>query len=274
MEDSTPMTYDNDATTQAYKNWIDSSLGVTLVRHSNFQYFGDLAGLTIVEFGCGTGSFLQTCAAKGAAYCLGLDINDAMIKAGGNIVDIEQHSKQPLHFVIEDCSKSIQKDFGQFDFAVSQFVIHDICSDEQALQIFLNNVIKMLKRGGKFFVGLCPYVAKSQKDQEIIANLCGYLHPMKIDSAGQDPSFAEVTAFRPASTSVSETGRPFTRENMFTFFDYFWSKEKMMINVKEAGFEDIIFLSPSFPDSVSSFEKAQIEALAEPFVLIGAVKPK
>lgn len=82
MGDATRMTYDCSLAARVYQEWHPYGLHHVLVDHVNFEFFGDLAGKAIVEFGCGDGKFLRKCLAKGAAFCLGFDVNEAMITAG------------------------------------------------------------------------------------------------------------------------------------------------------------------------------------------------
>lgn len=48
----------------------------------NLDNFGNLAGATVVDFGCGDGSFLQKCLMQGASYCVGIDLNETITKSG------------------------------------------------------------------------------------------------------------------------------------------------------------------------------------------------
>jgi len=272
MADAVRMTYDTDSATQAYKQWQASNLAFSMARHVNLQYFGSLEGATVVEFGCGSGAFLKQCLNLGAASCLGFDVNDAMIKSGEEAATQKQYTTEQLQFVITDCFKSIQGNYGQFDFAVSQFVLHD-CNNEDSLQIYLRNVYEMLKSGKKMFVSLFPYVTNTKKDQEIVADLCGYFVPLRADSTKSDPYFAKVPAFRPGPVSDGKTGRPFTRDRLIEFSDHKWSIGKLMENLRKCGFINIAQLKPSFPDNVPINERGQIESLEDPFVLIGAEKP-
>jgi len=237
------------------------------------EFFGDLKGKSIVELGCGTGSFLKTCIMKGASFALGIDINEAMIKTGGHAVDHQIPVSSGLHFIIGDCFEPIQANLGQFDFVTCQFVLHD-CSNKENLLIFLKNVSSLLKPGGKVFIGMCPYFANTTEDQETIANLCGYLQHMKSESDGKDPFFTQVPSYRPGKNLVGELGRPFTRDELFAFSDYFWSKEKIIEALVETGFTAIATLPPTFPDNVALDEQKQIQNLEEPFILIGAEKVK
>lgn len=78
------MDYSTEELAFAYKRFRSSNLIVPIRYCVNFQYFGDLTGMKIVDLGCGDGDFLKQCLARGALSCLGLDINDTMIRTGDN----------------------------------------------------------------------------------------------------------------------------------------------------------------------------------------------
>jgi len=173
----------------------------------------------------------------------------------------------------DNCFRPFNRNYGQFDFAQALFFLYS-CKNETDLQNFLKNAYGILKSNGKLFIGQSPGVVKSVKDQNIIADLFGFLQPLKEEMGGDDPYFAPVVpAFKPASPSVSKSGRPFTRDQIFNFSDHYWMKEKIMENMVKAGFIDVKLLPPVFPDEVSNFEREQIESLEEPMLLLGAVKP-
>jgi hypothetical protein len=129
----------------------------------------------------------------------------------------------------------------------------------------------MLKPGGKFFYGMCPYVADNTKDQDIVADLGGFLLPLASEARSRDPFYKAAPAYKP--NAATESGRPYTRELMFTYEEYFWSPEKLITKLNEAGFMDVIEIPPSFPEDVPPQEADQIKALVEPFILLGATKP-
>lgn len=177
-----------------------------------------------------------------------------------------------LSFIVKDCFNPFDRKYSQFDFA-SCFYCVQYCHDETDLQGLLRNVLSLLKPGGKSFIGQPPFLCKTEKDQSIIADTVDCLQPLQSDSDGSDPFYGTTIALRPAPKSASETGRPFTREKLFTFQDYFWSKEKVMENLRKARFVNIKLLQPEFPPGTSEKEKEQILSMEEPFVLVGAEKP-
>jgi len=270
------MKYD-DKLASMYRDWVPQTLDFISVRHTALQFFENLAGKTVVDFGCGPGDFLKTCLEKGAASCLGIDANDAMIKAGGNVVSDESECRQndasaKLRFIVKDCLKPFEKSHGGFDFAHATYFIY-ACKNETDLQIFLKNAYQMIKSHGKFYIGQNPFAANTAEDQEIIGDLCGFFQPLKSDLIGRVPAYEEIPAFRPVSDPERKPGKRFTRDHVFNFQAYYWPKEKVMQKLEEAGFINVKLLPPLFPDDISMFEKKQIESLEEPFILIGAEKP-
>jgi len=269
MGDAIQMYFDTNESARTFKDWNASSLCNSAAEQTTFEYFGDLTGSRMVDFGCGEGIFLRQCLAKGASYCLGLDVNEPMISAGGNSVK-QSHVNEKLRFAVNDCFKPIEQNYGQFDFATSHYFIHS-CEGKLQLEIFLKNVLAMLKPGGKFFISQVPQDVKSAKDQEIVANLLGYWYPI---APGSEP-FAPGEAFYPAPASVSKSGRPFTREKLFQFAQrgYGWTKEELMEWLHKMGFVNVALLPASLPDDIPSVEKKQIQGLEEPFGFIGAQRP-
>jgi len=274
MANPTPMLYDND-TSDVYRNWVTYGLNCIMADQTNLQYFGDLKGKTAVEFGCGVGRFSRILVEKGAAFVLALDLNESMIVSGGNKIShkLERIDGQPC-FMTQNSCQPLDKDYGQFDFALGQFILYDF-KTETELEIFLKNVIDILKPGGKLFISQNPFFPNNLKDQEIMVNLCGIQQPLrKTDPNGKEPVYADVPTFRQAPPPVSKTGRPFTRDRLFTFNDYYWTKEKVMKSMDRVGFVHITLLPPAFPDDVPEFERKQVASLEEPFIFVGAEKPK
>jgi len=274
MADAPVMLYNSNDAAQLYRDWYSRSLYKSAVEQTTFDYFGDLTGVRVVDFGCGNGVFLKQCLDKGASYCLGFDVNEPMINSGGNAAK-QSDKNGPLRFVVQDCFKPIQQTYGRFDFALCHYVLC-AANDETKLEICLKNVIGMLKPGGKLFIGEPPQCVKTLKDQKTIADLCGSFYPLEQEIVAEEGEAIDPgAAFYPAPIDVSKTGRPFTRRKMFSFrcdgFD--WTKEKFMEHLKKVGFVKVALLPTSLPDDVPLVEKERIESLEEPFGFIGAEKP-
>jgi len=229
MGEASHAPYNESEAAETYRDWYSCSLHKLMAEHTSWQYFGDLKGKRIVDFGCGNGAWLKKCLAMGAESCLGLDLNAPMIDARKqSVTEVEKIKQQRLRFAIHNCFQPIEQGYGQnFDFAVCFYVLH-YAESEEAVQIFFKNALELLKPGGHLFVGQGPYVANTARDQEIVANLCGALPALRRQSRRSSTVyFDDLPAFLPSRLSVSETGRPFTREAAFTFSDYNWPKKKV-----------------------------------------------
>jgi len=276
------MNYGDKDFAKIYEDRASNVLSGVLVEHVTLQYFGDLQGKSIVELGCGGGIFLKKCFNKGANFCLGIDVNDAMVTSGGNksVDEFEYDQKRQsdknaqLCFLVKNCFKPFNglNHYGQLDFAICHFFFTE-CKNESELETCFENAYSMLKSKGKINVGQYPVAVASLKDQEILMDLCGLKLPLRKDLVGEEPFFYDTPAFSPAPASVSKTGRPYTRNLAFTYSDYTWSPEKLMEKLKKVGFVNVQLLPPVFPDDVPLHERQQIESLEEPFVLIGGEKP-
>lgn len=177
-----------------------------------------------------------------------------------------------MQFEIADCFKPITSRADQFDFATTHSLTYHV-ADEKQLEILFQNAYNMLKRGGKFFLGQTPGAVITPSDQETLADLCGSHIPLKSACQNVEPFPDDGCAYYPAPATKSSTGRPFTRDVMFTWSpNYRWSKEKLMATLQKVGFRNVELLPALFPDEVLESERKRLEALQEPFTLIGAEK--
>lgn len=78
------MKFDTESSATMYQKWGWKTLKAAMVDHVAFDYFGDVEGKSVVDFGCGTGAFLNLCVDKNISFGLGIDINEAMITSGGH----------------------------------------------------------------------------------------------------------------------------------------------------------------------------------------------
>jgi len=283
MDQPVVMNYGNEEFAKIYEDRASNVISTILVEHAAMQYFGNLQGKSIVEFGCGTGMVLKKYLSSGANFCLGIDINDAMITSGGSKAvdeltygEMRQSNEKPqLCFLVKYCFKPFDElnRYGQFDFVIDQFFFTE-CKNEDELETCCKNAYGMLKSKGKIYIGQYPFAVGSIKDQEILMDLCGLKYPLKKDLIGKGPFFYDIPAFNPAPASISKTGRPYTRTLAFTYTDvYSWPSGMVMEKLMKVGFVNVQLLPPVFPDDAPLHERKQIESLEEPFTMIGAEKP-
>jgi len=211
----------------------------------NIWNFGNLEGVSVVDFGCGDGSFLKKCIAKGATNCLGIDNSELLIKTALNAMK-QEHDK--VCFVIKDCFEPFDNTFGQFDFAACTFVLPH-CENEEKLGNLFENMFRFLKPKGIAMVthGLLPTTVK---DQQLIKDLVKYSLPLLSEVEGDPPTgVSSPTEARDAS------GLP------YLFRDYYWSVEKVKKNLEVVGFSKILSSRPTLSDFVPLEEAKQWDAM-------------
>jgi len=259
------MTYDSELAVNTYNIWRRSSIFYVLFEHVNLNYFGNLKLKSVVEFACGDGWFLKKCLAEGAGRCLGLDLNEKMMN-----FENDNTKNNRLLFSVQNAFEPIKtpNNYCQFDFAVGHFVLHH-CANERELSVFIENLLDLLKPGGKVFLSLSPFMPTIE-DKEIIADYCGYEQPPVENN--DDPYYVPYWTLYPANASVSKTLRPFTRKHLFTASDYNWSGEKLILNLRKAGFVNVELLQQAYPENALSFEVERMKSLHASVILIGAEK--
>jgi len=261
--------YNDKQTAEAYQNW--SRLQKVITHDINLTYFGNVKGKTVVDFGCGNGSFLKRCLDEGAASCLGFDINEPMITSDSNVVKHDNTADQ-LRFVVEDCYKPFDKNYDQFDFAACHFLLHS-CTTEGQLDIFLTNVFRLLKPGGKAFLAHSSLLNKKTRDQEKIADLFGMMLPFESDAIGEEPFFfPDTPAFYP-NPLANETGKAFTRDRLFSFSGVYWSSETFRKKLTSTGFVNVKRLPITSFNDASWITEKNVESMGDPYIFLGAEKP-
>lgn len=99
---------------------------------------------TILDLGCGNG--------RDSLYFCSLGLNVTAIDASDKVISIMQEDclEENICFICDDfvCSSVIYA--GQYDYCYSRFSLHAI-NEEQENDV-INNVYKVLKAGGKFFI--------------------------------------------------------------------------------------------------------------------------
>ncbi len=68
------------ASASLYADWIQFGFPPICGDPSTAHALGDVAGRSLVDFGCGSGRFLRDCAARGAAPLLGIDASQPVIE--------------------------------------------------------------------------------------------------------------------------------------------------------------------------------------------------
>jgi len=140
-------------------DWIKESRGRNanrkgLLDQSILEACGEIAGLRILDSGCGEGRFCRLLVDLGAAYVLGLDTCEPLIQAAREV------RMGPEEYRIEDVQKMDSVEGGSFDLAISYLNQCDLPD----FKANTRQVFRVLKPGGRF----------------VIANL----HPMRSAAGG------------------------------------------------------------------------------------------
>ncbi len=128
-----------------YKN-NDSGSGVTRTGESAFHQFrslrGDVKGLRVLDFGCGSGWLSVELAKEGAAEVYGIDISHELISKAAAFAEHAGQSEK-LHFMKMPCEDLAFPD-NYFDLIIGSAILH-----HTDLNKAIQNISRVLKRGGR-----------------------------------------------------------------------------------------------------------------------------
>ncbi len=201
------LTMDNyDAIADNYNEFEQTAitlwrLGYPVVK----DFLGDIKGKSVLDYGCGTGTFSRFLQSNGAIVT-GVDVSDNMIevakKSSSDAIAFHSISSGDLDFLADN----------KFDFVVSNFVL---CTVSSLLEIslILNQIYRVLKKTGRF-VFMNSNWDKSN-GREFIS--------FKLDYCNDLVSGNPVTATIKSKPSI-------------VLHDFFWSIRDYKGMLKESGF--------------------------------------
>jgi SAM-dependent methyltransferase len=108
---------------------------------------GDVAGLTVLDLGCGPGHLTRDMARAGARV-IGVDFADAMIKQAQLR---EDHERSGACFRVALANDLAFLDDSSFDLVVSAMALHDIAAYEATV----DEVVRILKPKARFVFSVC-----------------------------------------------------------------------------------------------------------------------
>lgn len=156
-----------------FKEYIEERLGRYIRRIKINDLKRVINGKKIVDFGCGHGNFLISCALFGAKECTGVDYGKDSIKFANNIkkeIIKKEKIKTKINFFKRTVYKTNLKS-NYFDFAIQNGVFHHLDNENKAYK----EVSRVLKPGGYFWVytvgggGLKDFIASLI--QELLINI-------------------------------------------------------------------------------------------------------
>jgi len=137
---------------QADRAWRDAEItwGMFGVRESDLGVLGDVAGLDVVDLGCGTGYFSAWLACRGARP-VGVDVTPAQL-ATARRLQAETGIEFPL---LEASAEDVPLPDASFDLAFSEYGASIWCDPHK----WLPEAYRLLRPGGRLvFLGNSPLV--------------------------------------------------------------------------------------------------------------------
>jgi ubiquinone/menaquinone biosynthesis C-methylase UbiE len=121
----------------------DSAYNAHYDRPAVVAMVGPVAGLRILDVGCGPGLYAGELVARGARKVLGIDASAEMVRLASERVT------GPVEFRTHDVSESLDwLDDGSFDLAIMALVIHHLEDRRSALR----EINRVLRSGGRLVV--------------------------------------------------------------------------------------------------------------------------
>jgi len=134
--------YDDPEFFAGYKHLRDtrSGLNEALEQPALRALLPDLAGLAVLELGCGMGQFARYCAEQGARRVVGVEVSERMLE-----IAQRQYSHERVAY-IHAAMETVDLPHASFDLSVSSLALHYV-EDYAAV---VRRVHGWLRRGGSF----------------------------------------------------------------------------------------------------------------------------
>jgi len=127
------------------ENYNDSEQNAITLWHLGYrvvtELLGDVNGKSILDYGCGTGTFCRYIQSKGAKVT-GVDVSENMINVA------RSRSSDQIEYHSIPSGMEFPENF-RFDFVVSNFVLCTLSFQNQILEI-LGEIYRVLKKDGLF----------------------------------------------------------------------------------------------------------------------------
>lgn len=167
---------------------------------------GDVKGKSVLDYGCGTGTFSRFLRSKGAIVT-GVDVSENMIE-----VAKRKGPDQIVYYPISSGGLDFLAN-NSFDFVVSNFVLCTV-SSRQEISMILDQIYRVLKKPGRFVFMNSNWDKSNGK--EFISFKLEYCNDL-------------VSGF--PVTAIIKSDPP------ILLHDYFWSIEDYIKMLQESGFK-------------------------------------
>jgi ubiquinone/menaquinone biosynthesis C-methylase UbiE len=174
------------------------------------EFLGNIKGKSILDYGCGTGTFSRFLHSKGAIVT-GVDVSENMIEVA------KKNNPDGISYYAISSGALDFLPANSFDFVVSNFVLCTISSREEILLI-LHQINRVLKKDGSFIFMNSNW--DKSNGREFIS--------FKLDHCKNLISGCPITAIIKSDPPIS-------------LYDFFWSMEDYRRMLMEAGFKVNLF---------------------------------
>jgi SAM-dependent methyltransferase len=103
---------------------------------------GDIAGLDVLELGCGDGNMLLHLIDRGAASVTGIDISPGMVEVAR--ARVEQYRPQADARLIAGAIESLELDDASYDLIVGKWILHHV-----EVRTAVREIERLLRPGGR-----------------------------------------------------------------------------------------------------------------------------
>ncbi len=212
-----------------------------LIKRRFVELFGNLRGLSVLDFGCGSGFFSLLAKKMGAKYVLGVDISQKQL-------DLAKQKSRQINIEYKKANIINLKINKKFDIVTAGFIF-SYSPNRIILRKEVSAAYKHLKRNGKLF-----------------AVLCNPNHPTRITKI--------LYSVMPATKGKIKDGTKlrcefYDEKGKFLCYDYkfFWSGQTIENIMKNIGFQNIKWV-----DIKNQPKKSRIPQLPSTNIILYATK--
>jgi 2-polyprenyl-3-methyl-5-hydroxy-6-metoxy-1,4-benzoquinol methylase len=217
-----------------YKKWREKSIRHQYVdEYLYFNMIGELSGKSVLDLGCGEGTYTRIFRKKGAAQVTGADLSEGLIRFAR-----QEEAAEPLgiEYIVGDVAEL--GEIGSFDLVTASYLLNH-ASDKETLLKICQTIFVNLKSGGRFLS-----ITGDHGHPPETYPLCRKYGYMKSTVPPlREGSLITITFLLDDETCTVE--------------DYYLSRETYEWAFREAGFEKVLWHEPVVsPEGLEKFGEA------------------
>ncbi len=199
------------------------------------ESLGEMAGMHVLDFGCGAGHYARLLRKHGAARVVGYD-------AAGGMLDHARRREQQEQLGIEYCASLPEAFDGQFDLVLGVYVL-PYATSRAKLADMTDAMARLLKPGGRLLtLPIHPRYALPEN----------YYAPYGFSLSSEQPHAdgAEVHLHLPSATAPIDITA------------WYWSAPTLEQALRQSGFDNITWTDP-LPAGALANPQAELQAYLE-----------